>query len=270
MYIISAAQINLRKSIEDPYFDAQTNIMGSLNILNETKRIGAKIIFSSTGGAIYSPLESLPLTENSITDPQSPYGLNKLTIEKYIELYHNLYGLEYCVLRFSNVFGSRQNAQGEAGVLSIFTDKMINEPITIFGTGEQDRDFIYIKDLIQACYLALNLKGIFNVSTNQQTTVNTIAQLLKEKFNSTSNIQYAPAIKGEILNSCLSYDKLNTATSWKPQYTLKDGIQDMLQDICRAEKFNSSNINLKQQGKSNNEPSNPRTRILQTSNKLYF
>lgn len=227
-----AAQINLRKSIEDPLFDAQTNISGSLNILNEAKRIGAKVIFTSTGGAIYSPMNSLPLDENSTIDPQSPYGLSKFTIEKYLEMYNKLYGLEYCILRLANVYGIRQNTNGECGIVSILINNALNnKQTTIYGRGDATRDYINVEDVVSAAILAMKLNGIYNVSTNIATSVNKLIKIVNKKIKY-DNIAYAPKIKGELMHSRLCSDKLQYV-GWKPTIDIEAGINSTI-DFYRS------------------------------------
>lgn len=221
-----AAQINLRHSIKEPAFDAHTNVVGSLNIIENCIRTGVKkIIFSSTGGAIYSPEAKLPWDEQSITNPQSPYGLAKLTIEKYLQLYQ----LPYVALRYSNVYGPRQNSKGEAGVISIFIEKALrNENLVIFGDGKQTRDFIFVEDVVKANLLAMELEGIYNVSSNTQVSVNEIAEIILKKINSQSQIIRANPIAGELLHTKLSSEKL-TAKGWSPGQDTETGIEKTIE-----------------------------------------
>jgi UDP-glucose 4-epimerase len=217
-----AAQINLRHSIKEPAFDAHTNIVGSLNIIENCVRTGVrKLIFSSTGGAIYSHDAPLPWTEQSNADPQSPYGLAKLTVEKYLRLF----SLPYVALRYSNVYGPRQNSKGEAGVISIFTEKALrNEDIVIFGSGEQTRDFIDVESVVKANLLAMSLEGTYNVSSNTQTSVNDIAKMILEKTQSSSRIIHREAVSGELMHTQLSFEKL-AKEGWQPSVSLEMGIE---------------------------------------------
>ena len=225
----TAAQINLRHSIREPQADAMTNIIGSLNLLENCVRSGVKrVIFSSTGGAIYSPEESLPFSETSIAAPESPYGLAKLTIEHYLRIFNKIHGLPSTVLRYSNVFGPRQNAKGEAGVISIFIEKALkNEDMTIFGDGNQTRDFIYVDDVVQANLLALDssLDGTFNVSSNVQTSVNDIAHKILSSITDTkSKIVYGDPVAGELLHTKLCADKIKSF-GWNSAYDIDQGMQ---------------------------------------------
>lgn len=227
-----AAQINLRQSIKDPANDAIDNIVGSLNIMNYAKDSKAKFIFASTGGAIYSPSEPLPWNEKTFTQPKSPYGLAKHTVENYLDMYNYLYGLDYSVLRFSNVYGPRQNAHGEAGVIAIFMEKILNnKSLTVFGDGNQTRDFVYVKDVVQACKLVVeqNLSGLFNVATNTETSVNDIVNLLKSYTKKQFEVIYTEAIFGELLQSRLSYNYLQQMSGWQPEYSLELGIKETIE-----------------------------------------
>jgi UDP-glucose 4-epimerase len=225
-----AAQINLRNSISYPEADANINIMGSLSIIKHCiKHSVKKIIFSSTGGAIYSSDEELPFTEDTLAKPSSPYGLSKLTIESYLQIMKNIHGLDYSVLRYSNVYGPRQNAHGEAGVISIFIDRMKQGlELKINGDGNQTRDFVYVKDVVAANVLALELSGVYNVCSNTETSINTIAWILMALINPTSsaspNIKYAPAISGEMIKCRLSYEKIKEKTNWQPLTSFDIGL----------------------------------------------
>lgn len=226
-----AAQINLRHSIKAPADDASDNIMGSLNVMENCVRTKVKrMIFSSTGGAIYSPTETLPFTENSLAKPESPYGLAKLTVERYLELYHKLHGLQHTVLRYSNVFGPRQDSKGEAGVIAIFIQKALkNEDLTIFGDGKQTRDFVYVDDVVQANMLAMEqeMDGTYNVSSNTQYSVNEIAHMVLESVPTTSKIIHTDPIVGELLQTQLSADKLK-AKGWNNNWSLEGGMVETI------------------------------------------
>ena len=219
-----AAQIDLRKSIKEPKFDAETNIIGSLNIIENCIKFGVKkLIFSSSGGAVYNPNSKLPWDEDSEVAPKSPYGLSKLTIEKYL----NIIDLPYVALRYGNVFGRRQSSKNNAGIISIFIDKALkNDDFIIYGTGEQCRDFIYIDSVVEANVLALekNLCGIYNVSSGIQISVNDIAKIIIDITKSKSKIIYKPAIQQELLYSQLSSQKLINE-GWNKPLSLEEGIK---------------------------------------------
>ena len=187
-----AAQIDVRKSVEDPITDAKINILGTLNLIKnfnlinsspELKKI-SKFIFSSSGGAIYGDTNIIPTPETHIESPVSPYGIAKLTIEKYLNYYSKIFNLPFVSLRHGNVYGSRQNSQGEAGVIAIFCNKMLtNEQPTINGDGQQTRDYVFVKDVVRANMdvFEKNITGIFNIGTSKQTDVNTIFKKIQEK-----------------------------------------------------------------------------------------
>lgn len=222
-----AAQINLRKSIENPGEDAQTNILGSLAIVQNCIKYGVKkLIFSSTGGAIYNPTLSLPFTEKSEAKPNSPYGLSKLTVENYLRIMKNLRSLDYVALRYSNVYGPRQNARGYCGVISIFKDRALNnEELIINGDGLQTRDFIFCSDVVKANLIAQNLSGTYNVSSNTEITVNYIAKKIIEITGSKSKIVHATKIKGEMERCKLDSNKLKNETSWEVSVPFDIGLQ---------------------------------------------
>lgn len=222
-----AAQINLRESIKNPPLDTDINVFGSVNIINQCIKHGVKkFIFASTGGAIYDPSEALPWTEESAPNPQSPYGLAKLTVEKYLNMLSKLHGLSWAALRYSNVYGPRQNTKGEAGVISIFINQALQgQTLKFFGDGHQTRDYIYVDDVVRANLLALKdeARGVYNVSTNQQHSLHDIVNQLRSKIESSISIEYLPAIPGEIAHTRLSYDLL-AHHDWKPQVSLDEGL----------------------------------------------
>lgn len=226
-----AAQINLRDSIRNPKHDAYINIIGSLNLIEQSARIKVKkFIFSSTGGAIYSPAGSLPFTEQSIAIPESPYGLAKLTVENYLEFFKKAYGLNSTILRYANVFGPRQNAKGEAGVISIFIENILNgKELVVFGDGKQTRDFIYVDDVVRANVLTINtdMKETFNISSNRQTSVNSIIEKLEKITNIMSHVKYTDAIPGELKDSRLSYEKIKNI-GWSPIFDIDKALSETI------------------------------------------
>tara|TARA_Y100000034_G_scaffold79823_1_gene95801 strand:+ start:12280 stop:13185 length:906 start_codon:yes stop_codon:yes gene_type:complete len=225
-----AAQINVRESIKDPLEDSKTNVLGSLNILNSCiKHNVKKFIFSSTGGAIYGDDCKIPTSEEEKEGPLSPYGISKLTIEKYLKFYKDVYGLDYVSLRYSNVYGPRQNSKGEAGVVSIFINKLIlGETPIINGSGKQTRDYIYVKDVAKANILALNLSGIFNVGTSKETNVNELFRKITENRGIQTKAIHGPEIKGEQMRSCLDSTKL-IEKGWKIEYNLDKGLKETIE-----------------------------------------
>ena len=220
-----AAQINLRKSVENPIHDAKVNIIGSLNLLELAKKHNIKkFIFSSTG-AIYGT-NLIPNQENQPPLPQSPYTLSKLTIERYLKLYKKNHNLDYVSLRYSNVYGPRQNPKGEAGVVAIFLDKMLkNQQPEIFGSGEQTRDYVYVKDVVNANLIAMEKgQGTYNIATSKQTNVIEIFNQLNNLFNRKFKKVHTQEKPGEQEHSCLNFEKAKNQLNWIPRTNLEEGI----------------------------------------------
>lgn len=235
-----AAQMNVRHSTADPAFDAQVNILGTINLLEHAIQHGVrKVSFASSGGAIYGEQEIFPAPENHKTDPASPYGISKLAGEKYLGYYFCASGLRYVALRFANVYGPRQDSEGEAGVVAIFTQKMLKgeQPI-INGTGKQTRDFIFVEDVVEAIMVTLaeDVVGTFNVGTGQETTINEAYRILKELTNSSCKDLFGAAKKGEQYRSVLDVRKLRNAFGWDPQVSFHEGLRKTV-DFFKAEKL---------------------------------
>ena len=224
-----AAQMDVRKSVDDPQFDASVNILGSLNILEQSRKFNVKkFVFASTGGAIYGEQETFPADESHPLRPISPYGISKLSIEKYLYYYHEVFGLAYVSLRFGNVYGPRQNPHGEAGVIAIFTSKMLaGEQPMINGDGMQTRDYVYVGDVVKAALFGVQHAGtgIFNVGTGIETNVNQLFGILRELTGSSCDETHAPAKKGEQLRSVLDARLLQKTGSWSASMPLKDGLR---------------------------------------------
>lgn len=223
-----AAQVNLRRSLNEPILDAKINVLGLLNVLScSIKHNIKKFIFISSGGAIYGDATEIPTPEQAPAMPLSPYGLTKYIGERYVQLYAQLYGLEYTILRYANVYGPRQDSKGEAGVIAIFIDKMLNgEQPAIFGDGEQTRDYIFIADVVLANLLALK-KGnneTFNIGTGKQTSVNTIFSLLQKETGFNKNAVNTPAISGEVREGALDFSKAKKILGWMPNISLAHGL----------------------------------------------
>lgn len=224
-----AAQMDVRMSVADPIFDAETNILGTLNLLQLGTRFGVKkVLFASTGGAAYGEQEIFPCDETHPTNPLSPYGITKLTTEKYLFYYEHEFGLSYVVLRYSNVYGPRQNPLGEAGVVAIFTHKLLSgeQPI-INGDGKQTRDYVYVGDVVRANLKALtfNKNEIFNIGTGIETDVNNIFQLLNKLTKKNVEENHGPAKKGEQRKSVISFQKAEKMLEWKPEIDLEEGLK---------------------------------------------
>ncbi len=224
-----AAQMDVRRSVADPAFDASVNILGGLNIFEHARTSGVRtVIFASTGGAIYGEQEEFPATEEHPTRPLSPYGITKLTSEKYLYYYREVFGMNSVVLRYANIYGPRQSPHGEAGVIAIFCNKMLagQQPV-INGDGRQTRDYTYVGDIVKANVLALKVKGsnIFNVGTGIETDVNTLFRSLKTLLNPSCREEHAPAMAGEQRRSAVSSQKIQNELGWKPNVTLEEGLK---------------------------------------------
>ncbi|MCK5043395.1 NAD-dependent epimerase/dehydratase family protein [Candidatus Pacearchaeota archaeon] len=229
-----AAQINLRESMKNPIEDANVNIFGSLNLLdNCVKNKVRKIIFSSTGGAIYGDGCKIPTSEAEKEEPSSPYGIAKLSIENYLKFYKKIYGLDYTCLRYSNVYGPRQNNKGEAGVVAIFMDKILSkEELMIIGSGNQTRDYVYVKDVANANMFATDFSGIYNVGTGKETSVNNLYEKIKKVMDANVSMIHTPGIKGEQMRSCLDASNL-LKEGWKPKYNLDEGLKETIEYFKR-------------------------------------
>jgi UDP-glucose 4-epimerase len=223
-----AAQIDVRKSASDPIFDAEVNIIGTLNLFNScVKHKVKKVIFASTGGAIYGEQDYFPADEDHPANPLSPYGVAKLTIEKYLHFYRETYGIDYVALRYANVYGPRQNPFGEAGVVAIFTEKLLGETKAIInGDGKQTRDFVFVEDVVESNVLALEYprSDFFNIGTGIETDINQIFRMLNKETGSKQKELHGPAKLGEQQRSVLECSKAKRLLKWKPRYSLEQGI----------------------------------------------
>lgn len=224
-----AAHINVGKSVEDPQFDADANILGLLNVMQAAVKAGSvkKIIFASTGGAMYGE-QLTPFTETMPPQPLSPYGISKRAGELYLYFYWYQYGISYTALRYANVYGPRQNPHGEAGVISIFAEKLIKgEQLVINGDGLQTRDYVYVGDVAHANLLALreDIIGEINIGTAIETDVNQIYDLVTKYFETDVKAVHGPARSGEQRVSSLNYALANTKLGWRPRVVLDKGIE---------------------------------------------
>ena len=224
-----AAQIDVRKSVADPKFDANTNIIGTINLLeNCVKTSVKKFMFASTGGAIYGEQEYFPADENHSQSPLSPYGISKLAIEKYLYYYFIQHGLPFTILRYANIYGPRQNPFGEAGVVAIFVSKLLNnEQPVINGDGKQTRDYVFVQDAVKANLLNL-LNGesnIYNVGTGIETSVNYLFNELIKITGSKMKEKHGSAAPGEQQRSVISSEKIYNKTGWKPSISIQEGLK---------------------------------------------
>lgn len=227
-----AAQINIRSSIFDPINDANINIIGSLRLLALAKKYSIeKFVFASSGGAIYGDARIFPTREDSGDRPISPYGVAKLAVEHYLRLYFELFGLKYFILRYSNVYGERQDSQGEGGVIAIFSDRMIKgkEP-KIYGDGGQTRDFIYVGDVAYVNLIALesSINGLCNISTGTEITINQLYNSMKELLGYQGEINHTKPIKGDIYRSCLDNTIAKKMLYFEPQVNLTEGLKRVI------------------------------------------
>jgi len=223
-----AAQINVRYSVEDPVYDASVNIIGSLNLLELSRKYQVKrIIFASTGGAIYGDAGGLA-DESTPTAPISPYGASKRSVEIYLGYYKSVFGLEYVALRYANVYGPRQDPFGEAGVVAIFSERILSgKPCVIYGDGEQTRDYVYVLDVVNANIRALTAPvGIYNIGTGKETSVNDLVKILKTVLGLDFPVVYEAPRPGEVRRIALSYERANKLLNWAPKTSLIDGIRE--------------------------------------------
>lgn len=224
-----AAQMDVRRSVADPVYDASVNILGVLNILELCRSHGVnRVIFASSGGAIYGEQDYFPADEMHPTRPISPYGVAKLTTENYLFYYKAVYGVDSVSLRYANVYGPRQNPKGEAGVVAIFASKMLaGEQPVINGDGKQTRDYVYVGDVVQANVLALQCPGlqVFNVGTGVETDVNTVFGHIRKSSGASALENHGEGKKGEQLRSVLDARKIQAALGWKPTVPFDEGVQ---------------------------------------------
>ncbi len=223
-----AAQMNVRASVADPQFDAQVNILGTIRILEAARQNGVrKILFASSGGAGYGEQEKFPADENHPVHPVSPYGAAKMSVELYLNYYRVQYGLQYTALRYSNVYGPRQDSRGEAGVVAIFSERFLRGQAAIVnGDGEQTRDYVYVGDVVRANVSALERgDGMsINIGTGVETSVNTIFRMLRDLSGSRQEEIHGPAMPGEQRRSCLENRMASYELGWYPETALEEGL----------------------------------------------
>jgi len=223
-----AAQMDVRKSVADPCYDAEVNVKGFLNLMEAGRGNGLrKVIFASTGGAIYGEPVYAPQDEDHPLRPISPYGITKLTTEKYLHFYRHQYDIESVVLRYANVYGPRQNAHGDAGVVAIFAQRMLDgaQPV-VNGTGEQTRDYVYVGDVVRANLAALDYdgSGTFNVGTGEETSVNALFRMIRAAARSSTAIEHGPGKPGEQQRSVLGNERADRELGWRPTVPVRNGI----------------------------------------------
>ncbi|GBF36637.1 UDP-glucose 4-epimerase [Methanofervidicoccus abyssi] len=220
------AQVNVRTSLKEPLYDCDVNIMGTLNILETMRRYDVEKIVFASSVAVYGDPKYLPVDEEHPKEPLSPYGLSKYCSEKYIELYGDLYGIDYTILRYSNVYGERQNPRGEAGVVCIFIESMLKgKTPTIFGDGYQTRDFVYVGDVAKSTIMALNWKNkVVNIGTGRETSINHLYNIIADILNFKEKPVYSDPREGEIYRMVVSIERA-LDLQWKPTVDLREGIR---------------------------------------------
>jgi UDP-glucose 4-epimerase len=228
-----AAQMDVRRSVREPDFDAGINILGTIRLLENCVEHGVrKVVFASTGGAIYGEQLEFPATENHPQYPISPYGVSKLAAERYLHYYRAQYGLPYVALRYSNVYGPRQDPHGEAGVVAIFCRNLAADKVsTINGSGEQTRDYVYVGDVARANVLALENEvpsGAYNIGTGVETNVNRLYELLRDISGKDLPANHGPAKPGEQLRSSISPAWAGRVLGWRPEVKLAAGLEETL------------------------------------------
>lgn len=227
-----AAQISVVRSVKNPLLDADINIKGILNLLEGVRKHDVnKVVFVSTGGAIYGEPSNLPADEDTEEEPLSPYGLSKLASEKYLKWYNKEYGIPYSIIRPANVFGPRQDPLGEAGVISIFLGKVLgHQPLVVFGDGKDTRDYVNVMDVVDACYKAMNSKinDTYNVGTGIETSVLDLINIIKNVTNSTNiKVDFNPPRPGDVQRISLDSSKIKKLLNWIPKVSLEEGIQEV-------------------------------------------
>ncbi len=235
-----AAQMDVRKSVADPRFDATTNVIGTLSLL-EALRASAhgtstRFVFASTGGAVYGDFGTPPNIETTPKEPESPYAISKLAVEYYLTYYARVHGMDTAAVRYANVYGPRQNAHGEAGVVAIFCGRILEgQPLRVFGDGQQTRDYVYVGDVAEATVRAATMTlpppgrvddRAFNVGTGIETSVVDLANSLLAVAGTEQPIEFAPKRPGEQQRSSVQIDKARTLLDWQPQLTLDEGLAE--------------------------------------------
>ena len=222
-----AAQIDVRDSVTRPDHDARINVLGTVNLLQAALEHGTQIVFSSTGGAIYGECDG-PATEDAPRRPVAPYGTSKLAAEEYLATYNRLYDTRHVSLRYGNVYGPRQDPHGEAGVVSIFLDRLLaGEAPKVFGDGAQTRDYVYVGDVARATLAAAEHDGgVFNVGTGRETSVVELLELCQRIAGTDLDASFAPPRPGELQRSVLDPSRAVDELGWRPEHSLEDGLRE--------------------------------------------
>jgi UDP-glucose 4-epimerase len=229
-----AAQIDVRKSVADTPLDAMINVVGTINVLEAASKVGARVVNSSTGGAIYGEGKIIPAPEDHPAEPEAPYGQSKFAAEGYLELYRRLHGLSTISLRYGNVYGPRQDPLGEAGVIAIFCGKLLDgQKPTVFGDGLQTRDYVYVGDVVAANLAAAESEatGPFNIGTGRQTTVIDIVEALAEISGRDFKAELAPDRPGEVRHIALDFARAREQLGYEPKVDLREGLERTLASV---------------------------------------
>jgi UDP-glucose 4-epimerase len=231
-HIIShhAAQMSVLASLRDPADDASNNILGSLNVLASAQAVGAHLIFASSGGTVYGEPQQLPAPEDCPLLPLSPYGISKMTFEHYLRIS----AVPHTILRYANVYGPRQNPHGEAGVIAIFGQKMLQgQPTIIYGDGEQQRDFIYVQDVVAANLKVIESRkcGVYNIGTGQVTSVNELHHAMRQELPNAGLPTYTPAKTGEVYRNILDCRRAQQELGWQAQTDLASGLRATIAEM---------------------------------------
>jgi UDP-glucose 4-epimerase len=238
-----AAQIDVQTSLKQPSVDAQINILGTITILELCREFGVRKIVYASSAAVYGAPQYLPVNEKHPLRPLSFYGISKHTPEHYIEAFSALYGIDYTILRYANVYGIRQDPKGEGGVVSIFVDRLLDKKTPlIFGDGEQTRDFIYVKDVVSANLAALRKtgSGLYNISRNEQTTVGELLRTMCGLLGRPFAPEYREPRPGDIVHSRLDNRAAMVGLGWKPEYGLSEGLKETCDYYASLRKVGTS------------------------------
>jgi UDP-glucose 4-epimerase len=226
-----AAQVDVRASVADPAVDAAINVVGTVNVLEAARTVDARVIMSSTGGALYGKDAPVPSAESVLPEPESPYGISKHGAEQYIGLYNRLYGTAHAILRFANVYGPRQSPSGEAGVVTIFCSRAINhKSLTIYGDGKQTRDYVYVGDCVAAFLAAAEHgdAGIWNIGNGIEISVLELATIIARVTGDSTEPEFAPPRTGELQRSALVAEQAERDLGWRPSVPLADGVETVV------------------------------------------
>lgn len=235
-----AAQMDVRRSVDNPLFDADVNVLGSIKLIELARKTDVKrFIYISTGGAVYGEPDYLPCDEDHPVNPICPYGASKHTVEHYLYMYQDMYGLDYVVLRYPNVYGPRQDPHGEAGVVAIFTGQMINgDQVVINGDGEQVRDFVYVEDCARANLVVLEAKHtntIYNLGFGKGTSINEVYSKLRKITDYQLNAKYGPEKTGETRRIYLDASRAQDELGWVPKVGLEQGLEKTVEYFRKVE-----------------------------------